>query len=151
MYIVINPDRVLVTHSDSVDAQVIRRTVGEPGFDMFPLDRPRTMYAFVNDEGLSDQRLYPRNVTGGAVCAELNGRGQILAGRIVITGWNSYADGSEICNLDVDQAVAIEVLHANVLRALDGYPSQWAARVRNYADWVRTADTPQMTFAALEV
>lgn len=142
MYIVINPDHTLVTHSEHVDAQVIRRIVGEPGFDMFPLDRPPTMYAFVNDEGLFDRQAHPLNVTGGAVCATLNGRPNILAGKVVITGWNSHANGPEITDLTVDQAALVEQIHTNVLRALDGDElgyvgaEDWSDRVRSYAEHV---------------
>lgn len=153
MLIVINPDGTLTRNTSRAVASNIRAIVGEPGFDFVHVYPRQTLCGFVNDEGFSLG--LDRNVVGSCVMAALGGNANILAGPVVITGWDAHAR-SEVVDLTLDQCAQVERVHGFVRRALAGEVVDyagivgWSNIIRRFAAYVRTAPDPQLTYYALE-
>lgn len=152
MFITITPAGELTRHDQAANAQAIQEQVGPPGFDIVQMrepGKPATMCAFVNDEGF---RLgLERNPVGACVIASLGARTHIYAGTIVVTGWDSHANGPEITDLTDKQGRMVERIHRYVGMALggdrigfEGAPD-WSEQMREYAEHVRTAPAPTLT------
>lgn len=157
MYIVLNPDGTLDRVDEQADAAAVRKVVGPPGFDMVRIEQHPDLYAFVNDEGLFDQAAHPRNIVGGCVLATLGAKPHIFAGRIIITGFDLHHAPDEIVDLGAAHVDLIETIHDYVQRALDGAhvswvgAENWSDQVREYAAHARSAETPSLTWRAVEM
>lgn len=148
MFIVINPAGELATIDAPADADTIRAAVGD--FDLVRLASEPRMYAFVNDDG--HLLGLDRNPVGACVIASLGGRPAVYVGPIAITGWEYPSEDSEIRDLASSQVALLTGLHGYVLQALAGEDfdrQRWAASVREYAEHVRTAPAPTLTFIPL--
>lgn len=129
--------------------------VGPEGPARVRLDPGWAMAGYVNDCGLLFPDDYPRNVVGSCVLNAMGARRQPYAGVVVIVGWNDQPYDVEVCGLSEGQEDLVKDAHRCVLLALAGKPvgafsltsldEPWAAHVRDFAEYVRTAETPKAT------
>lgn len=112
---------------------------------------PRTGSAgWVNDCGLLFPDRYPRTIVGSCVLIAAGGAAQPYAGPVVITGWNSQADGPETCDLNPNSLAYFQRLHADVRTALAGHTPHgtgpaWAQHMREVAEGITAQPTPTLT------
>lgn len=153
MYLVINPDGSHRLVNEPATLEAVRREVGPPGFDMVRVNA-HDLRVFVNDEGLFDQETHPRNIPGGAVCVMAGAAPAILAGVVVVTGWDREAD-PEVADLPRTTADTLLFALGQVNAALSGGDTQlsagWARTVRGYGEWARTAPTPVATVSTVNL
>lgn len=148
-FVVISTDGVLDVAPAPADLGAVDRTVGPEGADRVRLGVPGVI-GHVNDCGHVNGM--PRNVVGSCVLATLGAVQYPYAGPVVITGWRDAGEDSEITDLNRRDVAMVEAIHHDVLIALgliQGTHSggeAWAAAIREYAETVRTAPAPRLTF-----
>ncbi len=148
MFIILNPDGTLIRQDLPAVAVAVRAAVG--GY--FDIVRMRgatdDLCAFVNDEG--HNLGLDRNPVGACVVVSLGASPHVYAGPVVVTGWNAHANGSEITDLSEDQVTLVETMHRVVTAALEvRLRAGSLAWLHDYAEHVRTAPTPHLSFSAL--
>lgn len=142
---------------------ILTELVGPEGWDRVRMAPELGAAAFVNDCGHRFPERYPRNVVGSIVLACLGCPQQPLAGPVVITGWDDSAtwrDEVEIRDLShrVDSGLRAALADIRWALGLDetrprnsaaAEDAEWVAAIRELGEWIRTAETPTVTFTPL--
>lgn len=151
-YTVIAPDGELAHRDNEIDWDAV---VGHEGKARVQLDPGLLSAGWVNDVGLLFPETYPRNVVGSCLLVAMGAAPQPYAGPVVITGWDWDGIPSEICSLAIP-ADAMTGLHRRLRTALAGdaapedeYEQEWAQAMRDFAEHVRTAPNPGITFTPI--
>lgn len=132
--------------------------VGPEGWARVPLPNRWRMAAFVNDCGLLSPETYPRNIIGSCLACSFGAKPYPLAGTVVFTGWDPSAterDEIEARPLTTQQEEYLSRCHGDIRRALGLDPdpldparhplARWNAKVREFAEFVKTTQTPGWT------
>jgi len=149
-YTVITPDGELTHHDDKIDWDAV---IGHEGKAHVRLHPSLASAGWVNDVGLLFPETHPRNAVGSCLLVAMGARPQPYAGPVVITGWDSNSETSEICSLLLP-ADAVTELHRRVRAALNGdsdphFGPQWAQGMRTFAERVRTDPTRGITITPI--
>lgn len=144
---VIAVDGELTHHHGELDWDTV---IGPEGKDRVRLP-DLAVSGWVNDVGHVLPEKYPRNVVGSCVLIALGALQQPYAGPVVLTGWNprnTELGLSEIVPLPSPEFLTS--FHRDVQAALNDqpvrHPAKWVDAIREFAEMVRTADTPTITF-----
>jgi hypothetical protein len=147
-YIVIDTTGVLHVRPGRATIAAVDREVGPEGWAAVMLAAGEHLTGWVNDIGLTQPDLYPRNVVGSCVLATLGAAMNPYAGPAVITGRDAAdPESAHPIDLGPESVRLVILLHSHVLEVLDGQPraaTSWGKALRRYAEQVAAGPTPTL-------
>lgn len=152
-YLVIAPDGTTSHETTAPTLDGIDAIVGPSGWARVHVDSVYSMTGWVGDCSLVDGS--PRNPVGSCVLATLGASQQPYAGPIVVTGYDNDSVWGGPESLHPWQVETLEGIVAAVQTALgyhhetatpppSGFTERWVDAIREYADLVRTSETPKI-------